>query len=158
MRIGKGFDIHRLVAGRKLILGGVEIPFEKGLLGHSDADVLLHAICDAILGAGGCGDIGIHFPDTDPKYKGANSLNLLKATCAKIRELGFSIVNIDSTVFAEKPKLLSYREAMEKNIAEYAGIEVSDINVKATTFEGLGAIGNGEGIGAESVVLLEQTD
>ncbi len=158
MRIGKGFDIHRLVAGRKLILGGVEIPFEKGLLGHSDADVLLHAICDAILGAGGCGDIGIHFPDTDPKYKGANSLNLLKATCAKIRDLGFSIVNIDSTVFAEKPKLLSYREAMEKNIAEYAGIEVSDINVKATTFEGLGAIGNGEGIGAESVVLLEQTD
>lgn len=158
MRIGKGFDIHRLVAGRKLILGGVEIPFEKGLLGHSDADVLLHAICDAILGAAGCGDIGIHFPDTDPKYKGANSLKLLKITCEKIRDLGFSIVNIDSTVFAEKPKLLPYRNTMEKNIAEYTGIDISNINVKATTFEGLGAIGNGEGIGAESVVLLKQSD
>ncbi len=156
MRIGKGFDIHRLVDGRKLILGGVEIPFEKGLLGHSDADVLVHAICDAILGAAGEGDIGVHFPDTDPKFKDANSLNLLKISCDKVRSKGYSIVNIDSTVFAEKPKLLQYKEAMRKNIAESAGIDPSDINVKATTFEGLGAIGNGEGIGAESVVLLKQ--
>lgn len=157
MRVGKGFDIHELVEGRELILGGVTIPHEKGLLGHSDADVLLHAVCDAILGAAGCGDIGTHFPDTDPKFKGADSSELLKETCRIIKEKGFSIVNIDSTVFAEKPKLLSYKGEMERNIAECAGIDPGEVNVKATTFEGLGPVGRKEGIGAESVVMLNKT-
>jgi len=154
MRIGLGFDIHRLVSGRKLILGGIVIPFEKGLLGHSDADVLVHAVCDAILGAAGLGDIGQHFPDTDPEFKDVSSLKLLAKAYKMIIEKGFVVQNIDATIFAEAPKLSQYKTEMQKNIARTIEIEPNHVNVKATTFEGLGMIGKGEGIGAVCVTLL----
>ena len=154
MRIGIGYDIHRLVYGRKLVLGGVTIPFEKGLLGHSDADVLLHAVCDALLGAAGLGDIGLYFPDTDNEFKDMESIKLLDRTNKMIREKGFTIINIDSTIFVETPKLSLYREEMKKNIAQILEIDPGRINIKATTTEGLGMIGKGEGIGAMSVVLI----
>lgn len=155
MRIGHGYDVHRLTENRKLILGGVNIPYEKGLLGHSDADVLLHAISDALLGASALGDIGKHFPDTDPKYKGADSLLLLKEVCRLINEKGYKIENIDSTVIAQSPKLKPYIEQMRKNIAEVCGISVEQVNVKATTEERLGFTGSGEGISAHAVCLID---
>ena len=154
MRIGIGYDVHRLVSGRKLILGGTLIPYEKGLLGHSDADVLTHAVCDALLGAAGLGDIGLHFPDTDPAYKNISSLTLLARTRAQILNKGFTIVNIDTVIFAESPKIGSYRKNMQENLAASVEIDPSYINIKATTTEGLGMIGKGEGIGAMSVVLI----
>ncbi len=156
MRSGIGYDIHRLVSGRKLVLGGVEIPFEKGLLGHSDADVLLHAVCDALLGAAGLGDIGIHFPDTDPAYKGISSLMLLEKTAHLLTSEGFSAVNVDVTVIAEAPKLSPFRSAMQKNIANVLHISPKDVNIKATTSEGLGAMGRSEGIAALCVVTINQ--
>ena len=145
MRIGRGYDVHRLTEGRKLILGGVDIPYEKGLLGHSDADVLLHAIMDALLGAAALGDIGQHFPDSDEAYKGISSLSLLKRVGEILAENGFLIENIDSTVIAQKPKLLPYRPGMMENIADALGLERDRVSVKATTEEGLGFTGNGEG-------------
>jgi 2-C-methyl-D-erythritol 2,4-cyclodiphosphate synthase len=141
--------------GRKLVLGGVTIPFEKGLLGHSDADVLVHAVCDALLGAAGLGDIGLHFPDTDLEYKDISSIKILDKTYELVNSKNFKIANIDSTIFADAPKLSSYKEAMEKNIARSIEIEPECVNVKATTFEGLGMIGKGEGIGAMCVVLIQ---
>ena len=155
MRTGIGYDVHRLVAGRKLVLGGTEIPYEKGLLGHSDADVLVHAVCDALLGAAGLGDIGLHFPDTDPKYKDLSSLTLLTQTSDMVRNKGFSIRNIDTIIFAEAPKIGPYRKSMQENLAAAVQVEPGDVNVKATTTEGLGHIGKGEGIGAMCVVLIE---
>ena len=154
MRIGIGYDVHQLVTGRKLVLGGTIIPFEKGLLGHSDADVLVHAVCDALLGAAGLGDIGLHFPDTDPKFKDISSLTLLAQTTLKIRNKGFTIKNIDTIIFAEAPKIGSYRKAMQENLAKSVEVDFGRINIKATTTEGLGMIGKGEGIGAMSVVLI----
>ncbi len=156
MRAGLGYDVHRLVEGRKLMLGGVEIPFEKGLLGHSDADVLLHALCDAMLGAAGLGDIGMHFPDTDSRYKDISSLVLLESTRAMVRKTGYRVVNIDATVFAQAPKIAPYRIAIQKSIASALRIEIDAVNIKATTTEGLGTIGEGEGIGAMCVALLEK--
>jgi len=156
MHIGIGYDVHRLVAGRKLVLGGVLIPFEKGLLGHSDADVLVHAVCDALLGAAGLGDIGLHFPDTDRQYKNISSLTLLAETTAMIRNKGFSIRNIDTIIFAEAPKINPFREEMRENLAATVEVDPGCINIKATTTEGLGIIGKGEGIGAMSVALLEK--
>lgn len=155
MRTGIGYDVHRLVTGRKLILGGIEIPFEKGLLGHSDADVLVHAVCDALLGSVGLGDLGLHFPDTDPQYQDISSLTLLAQTNAMVRKKGFVICNIDTIVFAETPKIGPYRESMQKNLARTLEIISSCINIKATTTEGLGIIGQGEGIAAMSVVMVE---
>lgn len=155
MRIGIGYDVHRLVSGRKLVLGGVAIPFEKGLLGHSDADVLVHAVCDALLGAAGLGDIGIHFLDTDPDYKDISSLKILAKTCELLRDKNFKVMNLDSTIFADAPKLSPYREAMQKNIARTIEIEPGCVNIKATTLEGLGMIGKGEGMGATCVVLIQ---
>jgi len=154
MRIGIGHDIHKLVSGRKLVLGGVTIPFEKGLLGHSDADVLVHAICDALLGAAGLGDIGLHFPDTDPEFKDISSLKLLAATYKMVKDKGHAIENLDSIIFAEAPKLSPYREAMQNTIAETIEIEPDCINIKATTTEGLGMIGKGEGISAVCIALI----
>ena len=154
MRIGLGYDVHKLVAGRKLVIGGVTIPFEKGLAGHSDADVLVHAVCDALLGAAGLGDIGLHFPDNDPQFKDIRSILLLARTLDMLKERGFSIGNVDTTIIAETPKLSSYREEMEKNIAAALEIAPALVNVKATTTEGLGFIGKGEGIAAMSVVIL----
>jgi len=154
MRIGIGYDVHQLVPGRKLVLGGVVIPFEKGLLGHSDADVLVHAVCDALLGAAGLGDIGLHFPDTDPKYKNISSLKLLVQTKTMVQNKGFSIQNIDTIVFAEAPKIGPHRKIMQENLAAAIEVDPSCINIKATTTEGLGIIGKGEGIGAMSVVLV----
>ena len=154
MRIGMGYDVHKLVEGRKLILGGVEIPNEKGLLGHSDADVLLHAIMDALLGAAALGDIGKHFPDTDPAYKGISSIALLKEVGKILQENGYMIENIDSTVIAQRPKLLPYRPQMAENIAAALGIEKEQVSVKATTEEGLGFTGTGEGISAQAIALL----
>lgn len=157
MRIGMGYDVHRLVSGRKLILGGVEIPFEKGLLGHSDADVLLHAVCDALLGASGLGDIGIHFPDTDPRWKDADSMKLLAGTFELVREEGFgTVANVDATVFAEKPKISKYREEMRRNIARVLDVDCKRVNIKATTTEGLGTIGQGDGIAAMCAVLVSR--
>jgi len=155
MRIGIGYDVHKLVDSRKLILGGVTIPYEKGLLGHSDADVLTHAICDALFGAAGEGDIGSHFPDSDPAYKDASSLHLLSLTGGIIRRKGFQVVNIDTTLVAEAPKLNPYRDRMRNNIAAALGIDVSSVGVKATTTEGLGMIGRGDGIAAMSVALID---
>lgn len=152
MRIGIGYDVHRLVEGRELIIGGVNIPYEKGLLGHSDADVLLHAICDAILGAAGLGDIGKHFPDSDPKYKGICSLKLLEHTVNLINEKGLEIENIDCTIVAQAPKLAPYIETMKNNISK---ITKCDVNVKATTEEHLGFTGSGEGMSAQAVALLK---
>ena len=155
MRIGIGYDIHRLVKGRPLILGGVSIAYEKRLLGHSDADVLVHAMCDALLGAAGLGDIGLHFPDTDPQYKDISSLKLLAKTCHKLAENKFRIINLDSIIFAEAPKLGSYRLEMQNTLANEMNIAPNGVNIKATTTEGLGVIGKGEGIGAMCVALIE---
>ena len=155
MRIGLGYDIHRLVGGRKLVLGGVNIPFEKGLIGHSDADVLVHAVCDALLGAAKLGDIGVHFPDTDPGLKDISSIKLLEKTHRMLKDNGFNIINIDSIVFAEMPKVMPFRDEMEKNIAIAIEIDPECVNVKATTTEGLGMIGKGEGIGAMCIALIE---
>ena len=156
MRAGLGYDVHRLAKGRKLMLGGVEIPFEKGLLGHSDADVLLHALCDAMLGAAGLGDIGMHFPDTDSRYKNISSLVLLESTRVMIRNAGYRVENIDATVFAQAPKIAPYRTAIQKSIASALQLEIDAVNIKATTTEGLGTIGEGEGIGAMCVALLKK--
>ena len=155
MRTGIGYDVHRLVTGRKLVLGGTVIPFEKGLQGHSDADVLAHAVCDALLGAAGLGDIGLHFPDTDPKYKDISSLTLLTQTNAMIRKKGLTIRNIDTIIFAEAPKIGPYRKSMQENLAAAVNVDPGCVNIKATTSEGLGIIGKGEGIGAMCVVLVE---
>ena len=155
MRIGYGYDVHRLVEGRKLIIGGVDIPYEKGLLGHSDADVLIHAIMDALLGAVALGDIGKHFPDSDEKYKGISSLELLKHVSLLLQSKGYSIINIDSTIMAQKPKLAPYIDDMRKNIASVIGIDVDAVSVKATTEEGLGFTGEGLGISSNAVCLLE---
>lgn len=156
MRIGHGYDVHRLVECRDLILGGVQIPYELGLLGHSDADVLLHAVSDALLGAAGLGDIGKHFPDTDPQYKGANSLRLLEIVGHKIVDAGYRISNIDVTMIAQKPKLRPYIDQMERNIADALNMDVSRINIKATTEERLGFTGEGLGMSCHAVCLLEE--
>ncbi len=150
-----GYDVHRLVEGRKLVLGGVTIPFEKGLSGHSDADVLIHAVCDALLGAVGLGDIGLHFPDTDPAYKDISSMKILVKTYEMVRNRGYEVVNLDSTIFAEAPRLAPYRDKMQNNIAQAIETETNCINIKATTFEGLGMIGNKEGIGAMCAVTIQ---
>ena len=154
LRIGHGYDVHRLVSGRKLILGGVTIPYELGLDGHSDADVLLHAISDSILGAMAMGDIGVLFPDNDDAFKNADSLELLKAVMAKAEENGYTVNNIDSTILCQRPKLRSYIDDMRKNIAAACRCDISQISVKATTEEGLGFTGKGEGIAAHAVCLL----
>lgn len=155
MRIGHGYDVHKLVVDRKLILGGVEIPHEKGLLGHSDADVLLHAVCDALLGAAGLGDIGKHFPDTDESYKGIDSRVLLREVVSLLYSRGFRVVNIDCTVIAQSPKLAEYIGKMRRNIAADCGIDREFINVKATTEEGLGFTGEKQGIAAHAVCIIE---
>ena len=154
MRIGMGYDVHRLTEGRKLIIGGVDIPYEKGLLGHSDADVLLHAIMDALLGAAALGDIGTHFPDSDPAYKGISSMELLKKEGQLLEEHSFLIENIDATIIAQAPKMRPFIDTMRENIARALQIEVSQVNVKATTEEGLGFTGTGEGISSQAVCLL----
>ena len=156
MRIGHGYDVHKLVPGRDLILGGVKIDYELGLLGHSDADVLLHAVSDALLGAAGLGDIGRHFPDTDPKYKGADSLKLLENVAEKVRSAGFRVSNIDVTMIAQKPKLKDHIPQMVGNIASAVGIDPSRVNVKATTEEKLGFTGEGLGMACHAVCLLEE--
>ncbi len=156
MRAGIGFDVHVLAADRRLVIGGVTIPFEKGLLGHSDADVLLHAIIDALLGAAALGDIGRHFPDTDPRWKDADSRLLLRAAAARVREAGYRIENVDATVIAQAPRIAQYVPAMVKNISADLGLDGSRINVKGKTAERLGAIGRGEGIAAEAIALLDQ--
>ena len=158
MRIGHGYDVHRLVEGRDLILGGVKIYYEKGLLGHSDADVLLHAVSDALLGAAGLGDIGRHFPDTDPSYKGADSLMLLREVYRKISEKGFRVGNIDVTMIAQKPKLKDYILQMQANIAAAVNVTSDRVNVKATTEEKLGFTGSGEGMSCHAVCLLEEIE
>jgi 2-C-methyl-D-erythritol 2,4-cyclodiphosphate synthase len=154
MRIGQGFDVHALVPGRKLVIGGVDIPNEKGLAGHSDADVLLHAVCDALLGAACLGDIGRHFPDTDSRYQGADSRMLLREVSRLVQEAGYRTVNIDATIIAEAPKMAPHIPAMVNNIAADLGMSRGQVNIKATTTEGLGYTGRGEGIAAEAVVLL----
>ncbi len=156
MRIGHGYDVHKLVENRDLILGGVKIPFEKGLLGHSDADVLLHAVSDALLGAAGLRDIGYHFPDTDPAYKGADSLELLRQVGKKIAAEGYRVSNVDVTLIAQKPKVGAYIPQMAANIADALGLALDRVNVKATTEEGLGFTGNLEGISCHAVCLLEE--
>lgn len=155
MRIGHGYDVHKLTKNRKLILGGVDIPFEKGLLGHSDADVLLHAIMDSLLGAAALGDIGKHFPDTDPKFKGADSLKLLEEVRNLLKNNGYSVTNIDATVIAQAPKLAPYIQTMRENVAKTLNIDIDKVNVKATTEEHLGFTGEGAGISAHSVCLIE---
>lgn len=154
MRIGQGFDVHQLVAGRKLIIGGVDIPYEKGLLGHSDADVLLHAICDALLGAAALGDIGRHFADTDAQYKNIDSRILLRQTLHLVKAQGWRVNNVDATIIAQAPKMMPHIPEMVRHIADDLGIERSAVNVKATTTEKLGYTGRGEGIAAQAVVLL----
>ena len=154
MRIGIGYDVHRLEEGRKLILGGVEVPYEKGLMGHSDADVLIHAVMDAMLGAAALGDIGMHFPDTDPAYEGISSMELLRCVGVLLKKHGFYIGNIDSIVIAQRPRLLPYREEMRMNIAKALDLEANKVSVKATTEEGLGFTGSGEGIASQASVLL----
>lgn len=154
MRIGHGYDVHKFAKDRKLILGGVEIPFEMGLLGHSDADVLLHAISDALLGAAALGDIGLLFPDTDPQYEGADSIQLLRQVCRKVREAGFEIENVDATVLAQQPKLRPFIDDMRAMISAALGIDIDCVSVKATTEEGLGFTGRKEGIAAHAVCLL----
>ena len=156
MRIGHGYDVHKLVEGRDLILGGVKIDHTLGLLGHSDADVLLHAVSDALLGAAGLGDIGKHFPDTDPQYKGADSLKLLEIVAQRVKEAGYRVSNIDVTMIAQRPKLRPHIEQMEANIAAAVGVDVSRINVKATTEEKLGFTGTEEGMACHAVCLLEE--
>ena len=156
MRIGHGYDVHKLVEGRKLIMGGVEIPYEKGLLGHSDADVLLHAISDALLGAAALGDIGKLFPDTDPQFKGADSLVLMAEVMRNIKEMGYRVVNVDATIIAQRPKMRGYIDSMRENIAKVLECDISDINVKATTEEGMGFTGEGMGISAHAVCLIDK--
>jgi 2-C-methyl-D-erythritol 2,4-cyclodiphosphate synthase len=156
MRIGHGYDVHRLVDDRKLIMGGVEIPWDKGLLGHSDADVLLHAVADALLGALAMGDIGKHFPDTDPAFKGADSMKLLQHVVGLVRGRGYRVGNLDATIIAQRPKMAPHIPVMRENIARACGVEVDRINVKATTEEGLGFTGTGEGISAHAVALMER--
>ena len=158
IRIGHGYDVHRLVEDRKLILGGVEIPLERGLLGHSDADVLLHAISDALLGAVALGDIGKHFPDTDPRYAGADSMLLLKEVVRLVRNEGYQVGNLDATILCQRPKLAGFIAAMRENIAACCEIPVSDVSVKATTEEKLGFTGSGDGIAVHAVALLERID
>ena len=157
MRVGLGYDVHRLVEGRDLILGGVKIPYEKGLLGHSDADVLLHALTDALLGAAALGDIGRHFPDTDERYRGISSLILLEKAYTLVKERGYSLGNADMVLILQKPKLKEYIPFMEENIAEALSCEKERISVKATTEEGLGFTGQGEGVSAKAIVLLEES-
>lgn len=154
LRVGMGYDVHRLVKGRKLVLGGVTIPFEKGLDGHSDADVLTHAFCDALLGAAGLGDIGMHFPDSDPAYQGISSMILLEKVFGMVQDQDYRLVNADMTVLAEAPKLSLHRRRIQEGLARAAGVATDRISVKATTLEGLGSIGKGEGIGAMCTVLL----
>lgn len=156
MRVGHGYDVHRLVEGRKLVLGGVEIPWEKGLLGHSDADVLLHALMDAMLGAAALGDIGRHFPDSDERYAGADSLRLLEEVSRLLSDAGYRLVNADCTILAQRPKLMPHIPGMRANIARALGADVDAISVKATTEEGLGFTGDGSGIAAHAVVLIER--
>ena len=156
MRVGHGYDVHRLVEGRKLIIGGVEIPWEKGLLGHSDADVLAHAVMDAMLGAAALGDIGQHFPDSDERYAGADSLQLLAEASRLLTEAGYRLVNVDCTILAQRPKLMPHVPAMRANIARVLGVEPDAVSVKATTEEGLGFTGDGSGIAAHAVVLIER--
>ncbi len=158
MRIGTGYDVHRLVEGRKLILGGVTVPYEKGLLGHSDADVLLHALMDALLGAAALGDIGKHFPDNDPQYEGCSSLNLLCQVAELLKTHGCRVGNVDCTVICQKPRLAPFIREMRENIAKGLGIGLEDVSVKATTEEGLGFTGSGEGIAAQAVCLIEKTE
>jgi 2-C-methyl-D-erythritol 2,4-cyclodiphosphate synthase len=158
IKIGQGFDVHALVHGRKLLIGGVDIPHPKGLLGHSDGDVLLHAICDALLGAAGLGDIGQHFPDTDGRYKGADSLELLREVGARIGALRFKVVNVDATIIAQEPRMAAHIPGMVQNIAGALGVGTGQVNVKAKTTERLGYLGRGEGIAAEAVALLELPD
>lgn len=155
MRIGMGYDVHRLTEGRDLILGGVKIPYEKGLLGHSDADVLLHAVMDALLGAAALGDIGKHFPDTDPAYEGASSIKLLEHVGKLLEERLYVVENIDATIIAQRPKMAPHIEEMRRNIAAALNLELDQVNVKATTEEGLGFTGTGEGISAQAVACLE---
>ena len=156
MRIGHGYDVHKLAENRKLIMGGVDIPYEKGLLGHSDADVLLHSVCDALLGAAALGDIGKHFPDTDDRFKGIDSILLLKNVAELLRKEGYKVVNIDSTILAQRPKLAPYILKMRENIAEAVGINTDCVSVKATTEEGLGFTGEGLGIAAHAVCLIDK--
>lgn len=158
MRIGMGYDVHKLTEGRDLILGGVKIPWEKGLLGHSDADVLIHAVMDALLGAAALGDIGKHFPDTDPAYKGISSVVLLEHVAALLREHGFQVGNIDATIIAQKPKMAPHIPQMRINMARALGIRESQLNIKATTEEGLGFTGRGEGIASQAVCLLTEAE
>jgi 2-C-methyl-D-erythritol 2,4-cyclodiphosphate synthase len=155
MRIGQGFDVHRLVAGRRLVIGGVEIAHDKGLLGHSDADVLLHAICDALLGAAALGDIGAHFPDSDPRYKAIDSRKLLREVAALLRARHFRVLSVDATIIAEAPRMAPHVGAMVENIAADIGMEAACVNVKATTTEGLGFTGRGEGIAAQAICLID---
>ena len=157
MRIGQGYDVHKLVQGRDLILGGVNIPYEKGLLGHSDADVLVHAVMDALLGAAALGDIGQHFPDTDPAYKGISSIELLRKVGELLDGKGYVVENIDATIIAQRPKLAPYRPRMAANIADALRLDVSRVSVKATTEEGLGFTGTGEGISSQAITLLTET-
>ena len=154
MRVGQGFDVHALVAGRKLIMGGVQVPYERGLEGHSDADVLLHAICDALLGAAALGDIGRHFPDTDPTYKGADSRVLLRAVRDKVAQAGYGVLNLDATIIAQAPRMAPHIPQMVANIAADLGVAPGAVNVKATTTERLGFTGRGEGIAAQAIALL----
>ena len=156
IRIGHGYDVHRLTEGRRLILGGVDVPYERGLLGHSDADVLAHAVMDALLGAAGLGDIGQHFPDSDPAYAGADSLRLLDHVMALLAQRGWRVGNVDATIIAQRPKLAGYIPQMRQNLAERMGVAPEQVNVKATTEEKLGFTGAGEGIAAHAVALLEQ--
>jgi 2-C-methyl-D-erythritol 2,4-cyclodiphosphate synthase len=155
MRIGQGYDVHALVAGRKLVIGGVEIPYEKGLAGHSDADVLLHAICDALLGAAALGDIGMHYPDSDPQYSEVDSRMLLRSTAKKIVAAGYKIVNVDATIVAQAPRMAPHVARMTGNIAADLGLQPAAVSVKATTTEKLGYIGRGEGIAAQAIALIE---
>ena len=157
VRIGHGYDVHRLAAGRRLLLGGVDIPFERGLDGHSDADVLLHALCDALLGSLSLGDIGMHFPDTDLRYKDSDSLELLKRVMGMVEERGYRVGNVDLTVIAERPKISAYIPQMKENIARTLRLDREQVSIKATTTEGLGFAGRGEGIAVHAVVLVEKT-
>lgn len=156
MRVGMGYDVHKLVEDRELILGGVTIPYEKGLLGHSDADVLLHAVMDALLGAAALGDIGKHFPDTDPQYKGISSIRLLEHVAALLDEQNYIVENIDATIIAQRPKMRPYIDTMRENVAQALKISVDQVNIKATTEEGLGFTGSGEGISSQAVCALEK--
>lgn len=156
IRVGMGYDVHKLTEGRDLILGGVPIPYEKGLLGHSDADVLIHAVMDALLGAAALGDIGKHFPDTDPKYKGISSMLLLEETARLLKEQGYAIGNIDATIIAQRPKMAPHIPQMRENLAKCLGISQAQVNIKATTEEGLGFTGNGQGISSQAICLIEK--